>query len=60
MCRGCPPWIRHCLFKSVVSAVQASYGVFTLADTDTKKMGLQPICICVGVCVIQSEQFCIL
>ena len=31
------------------------YGVFTLADTDTDidtdKMGLQPLCICVGACV---------
>ena len=32
------------------------YGVFTLTDTD--KMDLQPICICVGVG--QCEQFCIL
>ena len=28
-----------------------TYGVFTLADTDTDKMGLQPICICVGASV---------
>ena len=34
--------------------------MFTLADTDTDKMGLQPISICVGVYVGQSEQFCIL
>ena len=29
-------------------------GVFTLPDTDTDKMGLQPNCICVGVCVCIS------
>ena len=26
-----------------------SYGVFTMADTNTDKMSLQPICICIGV-----------
>ena len=41
-------------------------GVFALpdTDTDTNKMGLQPIYICVGVSVCvgvgQCEQFCIL
>ena len=39
-------------------------GVFTLVDTDTDtetdKIGLQPICICDGVCGGQSEQFCTL
>ena len=43
-----------------------SYGVFTLADTNTDididndKMGSQPICICVGVGVGQCKQFCVL
>ena len=33
------------------------YGVFTLpdTDTDTDKMGLQPICTCVGVCVCVGQ-----
>ena len=31
--------------------------VFTLLDTDTDKMGLQPNCICIGVCAGQCEHF---
>ena len=56
--------IRH-KFWVVKGRCQAN-GVFTLAvtdtdtETDTDKMGLQPIYICIGVCVGQSEQFCIL
>ena len=48
---------------SVVALSSNLTGVFTLADTDTgtdtdtdtDKMGLQPICICVGACVGQCE-----
>ena len=52
-------------FQTQCAGVCASVsnGVFTLLDTDmdtntiTDKMGLQPNCICVGVCVRWYEHF---
>ena len=40
-----------------VSKWYTSNGVFTVPDTDayTDKMGLQPNCICVGVCVCAGQ-----
>ena len=55
-----PFFIGLCIGIDVGQCEHTMMGVFTPADTDTDKIGLQPICIRVCVSVGQCEQFSIL
>ena len=63
-CSGRIVWVLHCRINGVFTLPDTDTN--TITDTDTNKMGLQPICIGVGVCISvgvsvgQCEQFYIL